>query len=77
MYAKWTVYMLVVAQVKTSCFPQKRKKRIFEIAKDEAKDDITLIAQVGSINLKESVELAKFVTDLGYDAISAVTPFLL
>lgn len=51
------------------------KKRIFEIAKDEAKDALTLIAQVGSVNLKESVELAKFVTDLGYDAISAVTPF--
>ena len=26
------------------------KKRIFEIAKDEAKDQIKLIAQVGSIN---------------------------
>ena len=51
------------------------KKRIFEIAKDEAKDDITLMAQVGSVNLKESIELAKFVEDLGYDAISAVTPF--
>lgn len=51
------------------------KKRIFEIAKDEAKDDIRLIAQVGSINLKESVELAKFATNLGYDALSAVTPF--
>ena len=51
------------------------KKRIFEIAKDEAKDDVTLIAQVGSINLKESIELAKFATDLGYDALSAVTPF--
>lgn len=51
------------------------KKRIFEIVKDEAKDALTLIAQVGSVNLKESVELAKFVTDLGYDAISAVTPF--
>lgn len=51
------------------------KKRIFEIAKDEAKEDLTLIAQVGSVNLKESVELAHFVTDLGYDAISAVTPF--
>ena len=51
------------------------KKRIFEIAKDEAKEEIRLIAQVGSINLKESVELAKFTTDLGYDAISAVTPF--
>ena len=51
------------------------KKRIFEIAKDEAKDDITLMAQVGSVNLKESIELAKFVEDLGYDAISAITPF--
>ena len=51
------------------------KKRIFEIAKDEAKNDIKLIAQVGSINVYESVELAKFATKLGYDAISAVTPF--
>ena len=61
--------------MKTSCFPQKRKNVFLKLLKDEAKDDITLIAQVGSINLKESVELAKFVTDLGYDAISAVTPF--
>ncbi|MEW9078368.1 N-acetylneuraminate lyase [Terrisporobacter glycolicus] len=51
------------------------KKRIFEIAKDEAKNKIKLIAQVGSINVYESVELAKFATELGYDAISAVTPF--
>lgn len=51
------------------------KKRIFEIVKDEVKDRVTLIAQVGSINVKEAVELAKFVTDLGYNAISAVTPF--
>ncbi len=51
------------------------KKRIFEIAKDEAKDEIKLIAQVGSVNLKEAVELAKFATDLGYDSLSAVTPF--
>lgn len=51
------------------------KKRIFEIAIDEAKGQVKLIAQVGSVNLKEAVELAKFTTDLGYDAISAVTPF--
>ncbi len=51
------------------------KKRIFEIAKDEAKDEIKLIAQEGSVNIKEAVELAKFATDLGYDALSAVTPF--
>lgn len=51
------------------------KKEVFRIAKDEAKNDIKLIAQVGSVNVYESVELAKFTTELGYDAISAVTPF--
>ncbi|TCP25572.1 N-acetylneuraminate lyase [Scopulibacillus darangshiensis] len=51
------------------------KKRIFEIVKDEAGDDVTLIAQVGSLNIDEAVDLAKFTTDLKYDALSAVTPF--
>ncbi|WP_039316896.1 N-acetylneuraminate lyase [Clostridium baratii] len=51
------------------------KKKIFDIAVDEAKEEVKLIAQVGSVNLKEAVELAKYVTDLGYNAISAVTPF--
>lgn len=51
------------------------KKIIFKIAKDEAKDSVNLIAQVGSVNLKEAVELAKFATDLGYNCLSAVTPF--
>ncbi len=52
-----------------------QKKQIFEIVKDEAKDQVKLIAQVGSLNIDEAVELAQFATDLGYDAISAVTPF--
>lgn len=51
------------------------KKRIFEIAYDETNGAIDLIAQVGSVNLFESIELAQFVTDLGYKTISAVTPF--
>lgn len=51
------------------------KKKIFDIAIDEAKGKVKLIAQVGSVNLKEAIELAKYVTDLGYNAISAVTPF--
>lgn len=51
------------------------KKRIFEIAMDEAKGQVKLIAQVGSVNLKEAIELAKFATELGYDSLSAVTPF--
>ncbi len=51
------------------------KKELFRIAKEEVGSSVKLIAQVGSINVKESTELAKYVTDLGYDAVSAVTPF--
>ena len=51
------------------------KKRIFKIVKDEAKNDVKLIAQVGSINLNEAIELGKYTTELGYDSLSAVTPF--
>ncbi|MFB4167204.1 N-acetylneuraminate lyase [Virgibacillus sp. JSM 102003] len=51
------------------------KKRIFEIVKDEAGNQVKLIAQIGSLNIDEAVDLAKFATDLKYDAISAVTPF--
>lgn len=51
------------------------KKEIFRIAKDEAKDQVALIAQVGSVNLQEAVELGKYATELGYDSLSAVTPF--
>ncbi|AKO46143.1 N-acetylneuraminate lyase [[Haemophilus] ducreyi] len=51
------------------------KKEIFRIVKDEAKDQIALIAQVGSVNVQEAVELGKYATELGYDCLSAVTPF--
>nr|AAB42182.1 N-acetylneuraminate lyase [Trichomonas vaginalis] len=51
------------------------KKQIFRIAKDEAKDQVALIAQVGSINIHESIELGKYATELGYNCLSAVTPF--
>jgi len=51
------------------------KKKVFEITIDEAKDTVNLIAQVGSTNLYEAVDLAKYVTNLGYKCLSAVTPF--
>ncbi len=51
------------------------KKRVFEIAMDETKDAVKLIAQVGSVNLYEAVELGKYATKLGYKCLSAVTPF--
>ena len=51
------------------------KKSIFKVAYEEAAGKTHLIAQVGSLNLNEAKELAKYVTDLGYPMISAVTPF--
>lgn len=52
------------------------KKRLFEIVQEETAGRVPLIAQVGSLNLHEACELAKFVKQLGgYTAISAVTPF--
>lgn len=51
------------------------KKQIFNIAHDETNGEVKLIGQIGSPNLYEAIELGNFVTDLGYDAISAVTPF--
>lgn len=52
-----------------------QKKEIFKIASDENKGAVKLIAQVGSINLDEAIELGKYATELGYDSLSAVTPF--
>lgn len=52
------------------------KKRIFEIVSEVNAGRVDLIAQVGSINLLEAIELGKFVKELGtYEALSAVTPF--
>ena len=34
-----------------------------------------MIAQIGALDLNEAIELGKYATELGYDALSAVTPF--
>lgn len=52
-----------------------QKKQVFKIAKKTVGDDTKMIAQVGSLDLQEAIELGKYATELGYDAISAVTPF--
>lgn len=51
------------------------KKQIFKLAYEETNGKVALIAQIGSINLTEAIELGKYATELGYDALSAVTPF--
>ncbi len=52
------------------------RKHLFKIAFDEAAGQCDMIAQVGSINLNEAKELADYaVNTVGYQTISAVTPF--
>ncbi|GHI01125.1 N-acetylneuraminate lyase [Neobacillus kokaensis] len=52
-----------------------QKKQIFRIVSEENNGAVKLIAQVGSVNLNEAVELGQYATELGYDSLSAVTPF--
>ena len=52
-----------------------QKKQIFKIVSEENNGQVNLIAQVGSLNLNEAVELGQYATKLGYDSLSAVTPF--
>lgn len=51
------------------------KKMIFRIVHEENAGRVKLIAQVGSLNLDEAIELGQYATKLGYDSLSAVTPF--
>ncbi|MCY1569356.1 N-acetylneuraminate lyase [Staphylococcus pettenkoferi] len=54
---------------------KEQKKQIFKVAKEAVSDDVKLIAQIGALDMNEAIELGKYATELGYDAISAVTPF--
>lgn len=49
--------------------------KVLEIVKDEAKNDVALIAQIGSLQIEEVIRLGQFAKKLGYDAVSAITPF--
>ncbi|MBU0927958.1 MAG: N-acetylneuraminate lyase [Spirochaetes bacterium] len=51
------------------------KKRVLTLAAEVAAKRIPLIAQVGSLDVREARELAAHALDQGYDAISSVTPF--
>ena len=51
------------------------KKEIFETVASENNNQTEIIAQVGSLDFYEACDLAKFTKGLGYNTISAVTPF--
>ena len=51
------------------------KMNVLEIAACTNANRVSMIAQIGSINVREAESLARMAASLGYDAISAVTPF--
>ena len=51
------------------------KKELFKAVAEENQGAVKLMAQIGSLNINESMELACYVEALGYDVVSAVPPF--
>ena len=56
---------------------KEQKKQIFRVVKETVGDDVNLIAQIGSLDLNEAIELGKYATELGYDALSKSDTILL
>src|SRR5699024_12535339 len=45
---------------------KEQKKQIFKEAKEDVNNNVKMIAQVGSLNLNEAIELGKYEHELGY-----------
>jgi len=54
--------------------PEERKK-VVEVVVDQVNGKVPLIAHIGAIGTKVSIDLAKQAADAGVDAISSVPPF--
>ncbi|MGB9762068.1 MAG: 4-hydroxy-tetrahydrodipicolinate synthase [Caldimicrobium thiodismutans] len=54
---------------------KEEKKRLFEIALEEAKGKVPLIAGTGTNDTKKTLELTKMAEELGMDACLLVTPY--
>ena len=59
----------------TFLMTQAQRKHTLRIVADEAKGQARLIAHVGVLSMDEIYDMSAFAAELGYDAVSAVTPF--
>ena len=50
------------------------RKKTLQYVAEHMKGKLTLIAHVGAPSTKDSIELAKYAKELGYDALSAIPP---
>ncbi|MGM9682580.1 MAG: N-acetylneuraminate lyase [Eubacteriales bacterium] len=55
-------------------YPEERRE-VYDIVRNCTDSDVTLIAHIGSINELEAIELGKYTSAIGYDAVSSVAPF--
>lgn len=51
------------------------RKDLLKIVKEEAGNEVPLIGQIGSLNIEEAIRLGKEAKELGYEALSAITPY--
>lgn len=51
------------------------RKRVVEVVADQVNNRIPLIAHIGAIGTRISIDLAKHAADVGVDALSSVPPF--
>ena len=51
------------------------RKLVYKLVKEIAGDACTLIAHIGCISTSQAIEFGSYAAELGYDAISSVTPF--
>lgn len=54
---------------------EEERIQVMETVSKVAKGRVTLIAHIGCISTAQAIRLAKVAKDLGYDAISSVSPF--
>jgi N-acetylneuraminate lyase len=54
---------------------ESQRIKAFEIVKDETGESVSLIAQIGSLDFDELIRLGQAAKSLGYDAVSAITPY--
>src|SRR5699024_5719661 len=51
------------------------RKDLLRIVKEEARNEVTLIGQIRSLNIDEAIRLGKEAKELHYDALYAITPY--
>lgn len=53
------------------------RRRVLEVTREAAGDDVFVVAHVGAVTTREAVALARHAEDVGADAVAACTPYFI